>query len=118
MEKTGGPSSAIAIHLRGRRARPAQESVANARAFLRVRKEPKDPSSEAPGIVHRLRTRLQEEPMSGPVIEVNHLHKRYRHRVAVQDVSFTVESGEIFGVVGPNGAGKTTTVECIAGLRT
>lgn len=56
--------------------------------------------------------------MSGPVIEVSHLYKRYRQHVAVQDVSFTVESGEIFGIVGPNGAGKTTTVECVAGLRT
>jgi ABC-2 type transport system ATP-binding protein len=52
-----------------------------------------------------------------PVIEVTRLHKRYRDQVAVQDVSFTVERGEIFGLLGPNGAGKTTTVECIAGLR-
>jgi ABC-2 type transport system ATP-binding protein len=52
-----------------------------------------------------------------PVIEVQHLHKRYRHHVAVHDVSFTVEEGEIFGVLGPNGAGKTTTVECVGGLR-
>ena len=37
--------------------------------------------------------------------------------VAVEDVSFTVERGEIFGIVGPNGAGKTTTVEMITGLR-
>ncbi|MGC5308472.1 ABC transporter ATP-binding protein [Micromonospora zamorensis] len=51
------------------------------------------------------------------VIEVTHLRKRYGDLVAVQDVSFTVEAGEIFGVLGPNGAGKTTTVECVAGLR-
>jgi ABC-2 type transport system ATP-binding protein len=51
------------------------------------------------------------------VIEVNHLQKRYRDTVAVRDVSFAVERGEIFGILGPNGAGKTTTVECIAGLR-
>jgi ABC-type branched-subunit amino acid transport system ATPase component len=53
-----------------------------------------------------------------PIIEVEHLHKRYRDTVAVEDVSFTVERGEIFGIVGPNGAGKTTTVETIEGLRT
>jgi ABC-type multidrug transport system ATPase subunit len=53
-----------------------------------------------------------------PIIEVEHLHKRYRETVAVEDVSFTVERGEIFGIVGPNGAGKTTTVETIEGLRT
>ncbi|WP_405429324.1 ABC transporter ATP-binding protein [Micromonospora sp. NBC_00617] len=52
-----------------------------------------------------------------PVIEVTNLHKRYGDVVAVADVSFTVEAGEIFGVLGPNGAGKTTTVECVAGLR-
>ncbi|MDN5932309.1 MAG: ABC transporter ATP-binding protein [Pseudonocardia sp.] len=52
-----------------------------------------------------------------PVISVQDLHKRYRDHVAVHDVSFTVDDGEIFGVLGPNGAGKTTTVECVAGLR-
>ncbi|MER6824772.1 ABC transporter ATP-binding protein [Streptosporangium sp. NPDC000563] len=51
------------------------------------------------------------------VIEVSNLRKRYRDQLAVDDVSFTVEEGEIFGVLGPNGAGKTTTVECVAGLR-
>ncbi|MCG5214458.1 ABC transporter ATP-binding protein [Streptosporangium sp. KLBMP 9127] len=51
------------------------------------------------------------------VIEVHNLHKRYGEHVAVDDVSFTVERGEIFGIVGPNGAGKTTTVECVEGLR-
>lgn len=52
-----------------------------------------------------------------PVIEVTNLRKRYGETVAVEDVSFTVEPGEIFGILGPNGAGKTTTVECIGGLR-
>ncbi|HKF74753.1 MAG TPA: ABC transporter ATP-binding protein [Terriglobales bacterium] len=53
-----------------------------------------------------------------PVIEVDNLRKRYGERVAVDGVSFSVEGGEIFGIVGPNGAGKTTTVECVEGLRT
>jgi ABC-2 type transport system ATP-binding protein len=53
-----------------------------------------------------------------PIIEVSNLHKRYGDVVAVDDVSFTVEPGEIFGILGPNGAGKTTTVESIVGLRT
>ena len=52
-----------------------------------------------------------------PVIEVERLHKRYGTKVAVDDVSFSVERGEIFGILGPNGAGKTTTVECLEGLR-
>src|ERR1700761_4491437 len=52
-----------------------------------------------------------------PVIEVSGLHKEYGPKVAVDDVSFTVEPGEIFGILGPNGAGKTTSVECVTGLR-
>jgi ABC-2 type transport system ATP-binding protein len=52
-----------------------------------------------------------------PVIEVSNLYKRYRDQVAVHDVSFTVDEGEIFGILGPNGAGKTTTVESVVGLR-
>jgi ABC-2 type transport system ATP-binding protein len=53
----------------------------------------------------------------GPVIEVEHLGKRYGSTAAVEDVSFEVQEGEIFGIIGPNGAGKTTTVECLEGLR-
>lgn len=52
-----------------------------------------------------------------PVIEVDHLQKRYGAFEAVKDVSFAVQQGEIFGILGPNGAGKTTTLECIQGLR-
>jgi ABC-2 type transport system ATP-binding protein len=51
------------------------------------------------------------------VIEVRNLRKRYPNHLAVDDVSFEVAEGEIFGILGPNGAGKTTTVECVAGLR-
>jgi len=51
------------------------------------------------------------------VIQVEHLRKVYGQVVAVDDVSFEVERGEIFGMVGPNGAGKTSTVECAEGLR-
>ena len=51
------------------------------------------------------------------VIEVEHLSKAYGSTVAVDDLSFSVQEGEIFGILGPNGAGKTTTVECMQGLR-
>jgi len=50
-------------------------------------------------------------------IEIQNLRKSYGSVMAVKDVSFQVEAGEIFGMVGPNGAGKTTTIECIEGLR-
>jgi ABC-2 type transport system ATP-binding protein len=50
-------------------------------------------------------------------ISVSHLKKTYGSVKAVEDVSFAVKEGEIFGMLGPNGAGKTTTIECITGLR-
>ncbi len=49
-------------------------------------------------------------------IRITNLHKRYKQTVAVEDVSFTVRQGEIFGLLGRNGAGKSTTVAMIAGL--
>lgn len=52
-----------------------------------------------------------------PVIQIEHLRKAYGPVVAVDDLSFEVRAGEIFGIVGPNGAGKTTTVEIMIGLR-
>ncbi|HYL09116.1 MAG TPA: ABC transporter ATP-binding protein [Candidatus Acidoferrales bacterium] len=53
-----------------------------------------------------------------PVIQVSKVRKTYGQTVAVDEVSFEVNDGEIFGLIGPNGAGKTTTMECIEGLRT
>jgi ABC-2 type transport system ATP-binding protein len=52
-----------------------------------------------------------------PVIQVSGVRKTYGKTVAVDEVSFEVNDGEIFGLIGPNGAGKTTTMECIEGLR-
>jgi ABC-2 type transport system ATP-binding protein len=54
---------------------------------------------------------------SRPVIQVSGVRKTYGSTVAVDEVSFEVLDGEIFGLIGPNGAGKTTTMECIEGLR-
>jgi ABC-2 type transport system ATP-binding protein len=52
------------------------------------------------------------------VIHVSGIRKTYGKTVAVDEVSFDVQQGEIFGLIGPNGAGKTTTMECVEGLRT
>ena len=63
---------------------------------------------------------LMEAPAAAghrPAVEVAHLRKTYGTLVAVDDVSFTVDEGEIFGILGPNGAGKTTAIECAIGLR-
>ena len=49
------------------------------------------------------------------MIEVQHLTKRYGRTTAVDDVSFTVQRGEILGFLGPNGAGKTTTMRVLTG---
>lgn len=55
--------------------------------------------------------------MNQPAVEVKNFSKRYGDCTAVDNISFTVERGEIFGLLGPNGAGKTTTLECLEGLR-
>lgn len=55
--------------------------------------------------------------MTQTMIEVSNLSKRYGDFVAVDQITFTVQTGEIFGLLGPNGAGKTTTLECLEGLR-
>ena len=52
-----------------------------------------------------------------PTVQVEGLRKVYGQTIAVDEISFEVHEGEIFGMVGPNGAGKTTTIECLEGLR-
>ena len=52
-----------------------------------------------------------------PVVRVSNVRKTYGRVVAVDEISFDVRDGEIFGLIGPNGAGKTTTMECVEGLR-
>ena len=55
--------------------------------------------------------------MTDSIVQVKGLAKLYGDVLAVENVSFAVRAGEIFGILGPNGAGKTTTLEIIEGLR-
>ncbi len=60
----------------------------------------------------------QQDTDSSNIIQVQDLRKSYGDLKAVDGVSFSVSSGEVFGILGPNGAGKTTTVEILEGMRT
>jgi ABC-2 type transport system ATP-binding protein len=51
-----------------------------------------------------------------PLLQIDHLAKAYGPVRAVQDISFSVHPGEIYGLLGPNGAGKTTTISMVSGL--
>jgi ABC-2 type transport system ATP-binding protein len=51
-----------------------------------------------------------------PILDVQHLVKKYGDNPAVNDISFQVEEGEVFGLLGPNGAGKTTTISMLTGV--
>ena len=55
--------------------------------------------------------------MTNLAIEVKNFSKHYGDFTAVDNISFDVRRGEVFGLLGPNGAGKTTTMECVEGLR-
>jgi ABC-2 type transport system ATP-binding protein len=60
--------------------------------------------------------RTADFPRAEPAIEAQRLRKQFGDFVAVDDVSFTVRRGQIFGFLGPNGAGKTTTIRMLLGL--
>lgn len=54
--------------------------------------------------------------MSAPILEVENLSKRYGGVKALDDVSFAIQPGDVFGIIGPNGSGKTTLINCITGF--
>ncbi len=59
---------------------------------------------------------MSDRQAGEPAVVVEHLSRRFGAFVAVDDVSFTVGTGEVFGFLGPNGAGKTTTIKMLTGL--
>jgi ABC-2 type transport system ATP-binding protein len=98
-----------------------RDSVAvSGRLFLRsyVFAIPEKPEEAMiPEVSASLSTAGAQPPAAEAIVAVNHLVKRYGRFTAVNDVSFSIRRGEIFGLLGPNGAGKTTTLEIIEGLR-
>jgi ABC-type multidrug transport system ATPase subunit len=58
----------------------------------------------------------QPRATNSPVIELRHLARRFGELVAVQDVSFIVRRGAIFGLLGPNGSGKSTIIRMLCGV--
>ncbi len=66
-------------------------------------------------------TTIDPQPLTTshqPLLQVRQLRKQYDHIIAVNDIDFEIERGEIFGLLGPNGAGKTTTISMLAGTLT
>src|ERR1700686_1812070 len=51
-----------------------------------------------------------------PIVQLNHVRKVYDTKVAVQDLSFTIEPGTMFGLLGPNGSGKTSSIRMMIGI--
>src|SRR5690348_7457344 len=72
------------------------------------------PAIEATGLTKTFRTYKKQPGFGGAIRGL--FHRQYEQTVAVKDVSFTVEPGELVGFLGPNGAGKTTTLKMLAGL--
>ena len=62
---------------------------------------------------------MQDEQRNGKeifMVEIKNLTKYYGHKIAVNNISFTIEDHEILGFLGPNGAGKSTTLNIISGV--
>src|SRR5437667_11394777 len=72
------------------------------------------PAISVQALTKTFRTYQKEPGFAGAVKGL--FHRKYQQTIAVKEVSFTVEEGELVGFLGPNGAGKTTTLKMLAGL--
>ena len=72
------------------------------------------PAIEVNGLTKTFQTYKKQPGFTGAIRGL--FHRQYEQTIAVKDVSFTVEPGELVGFLGPNGAGKTTTLKMLAGL--
>src|SRR5215471_1804041 len=72
------------------------------------------PVIEVKGLTKAFRTYKKQPGFSGAIKGL--FHRQYEQTVAVKDVSFRIEPGELVGFLGPNGAGKTTTLKMLSGL--
>src|SRR3982750_3912467 len=72
------------------------------------------PAIEVNGLTKTFRTYKKQPGFMGALKGL--VHRQYEQTVAVKDVNFTIEPGELVGFLGPNGAGKTTTLKMLAGL--
>ena len=97
----------VALWAGGAQADPALPPAGAPAAPVEAAREPA-PSSA--------RTSARPASSGAPALVVEHLTKRFGERVAVEDVSFSVAAGEVFGFLGPNGAGKTTMVRMLGTL--
>ena len=72
------------------------------------------PVIEVKGLTKTFRTYKKQPGFGGAIKGL--FHRQYEQTVAVKDVSFNIEPGELVGFLGPNGAGKTTTLKMLSGL--
>src|SRR4051812_43607374 len=72
------------------------------------------PAIEVTAVTKAFRTYKKQSGFRGALSGL--FHRKYEQTVAVKDVSFKIEPGELVGFLGPNGAGKTTTLKMLAGL--
>lgn len=84
--------------------------------FSRPNKAAEKSIADAQSASEWMPARVADTAMTGPLLEVNKLHKAFGGVIPTNAVSFSIEKGSIVSLIGPNGAGKTTTLNLLSGL--